>query len=202
MYWFIEHYYCSLSIKCSYTAYDHYASLCSLCCIGNRVYHHATFTVKNLNSRMKKGTIEWKLDYNIDTLSTVTDNTALEQRYFPSRSVICQRDVMWRKRKIVMKTEVDWLEYIRGFWYVAPYFCKISLLESLYTPCPNFYLSYEFPKKYSHNFFFNLYNSRHESQILSRCCLLQFYFWLSIDGLRFSFFFISLTLDPIKWTNM
>ena len=27
---------------------------------------------------MKKGTIEWKLDYNIDTLSTVTDNTALD----------------------------------------------------------------------------------------------------------------------------
>ena len=22
---------------------------------------------------------------------------------------------------------VDWLEYIRGFWYIAPYFYKISL---------------------------------------------------------------------------
>ena len=184
MYWFIEHYYCSLSIKCSYTAYDHYASLCSLCCIGNRVYHHATFTVKNLNSRMKKGTIEWKLDYNIGTLSTVTDNTALEQRYFPARSVICQRDVIQRKRKIVMNTEVDWLEYIRAFSYVAPYFYKMPLQESLHT-CPNLYLSYKFPRKYSHNFIFNLCNSRHESQILSRCCLLQFYFWLSTDGLKF-----------------
>ena len=80
MYWFIEHYYCSLSIKCSYTAYDHYASLSSLCYIGNRVYHHAAFITKNLNSRLKKGIIEWKPYYNIDTLSTVTDNTALEQR--------------------------------------------------------------------------------------------------------------------------
>ena len=35
MYWFIEHYYCSLSIKCSYIAYDPYASLSSLCYIGN-----------------------------------------------------------------------------------------------------------------------------------------------------------------------
>lgn len=92
MYWFIEYYYCSLPIKCGSTAYDHYASPSSLCCIGNLVYHHATFTVKNLNSRMKKGTIEWKLDYNIVTLSTVTDNTALEQTYFPSRSVIHQKE--------------------------------------------------------------------------------------------------------------
>lgn len=64
---------------------------------------------------MKKRIIEWKAYYNIDRLSTVTDNTALEQIYFPSRLVICQRDVTWKKGKLVMKTEVDWLEYIRAF---------------------------------------------------------------------------------------
>ena len=102
---------------------------------------------------------------------------------FHQSLVMCKRDVLWKEEgKLVMRTEVDSLEYIRVFWYAGPYFCGISRIfvefqefswNRRVSPwhCHNLDLNCEFPKK-KIQFFFKLSSSRQGSLLLIKCCLL------------------------------